>query len=107
MIILLSEADRNLGMLAGSGEWLPNPHILIHPYVTKEAVLSSKIEGTQASLSDVLKYDAKKKKEYINDVKEVANYISALEYGLEKIETSDIDYSLIKEMHKILATSRH
>ncbi len=106
---LLSEAERSIGMLSGAGELLPIPHLLINPYLTKEAVLSSKIEGTQASLSDVLKFKAEEidegkhiKKKETGDIREVANYITALEYGLDKIKTSDIDFSLIKKMHGIL-----
>jgi Fic family protein len=103
--ILLSEAERSLGMLSGAGEILPNPHILIRPYLAKEAVLSSKIEGTQASLSDVLKFQVQDlKKDNQKDVKEVDNYIKALEYGLEKIKEQNIDFELIKEMHRILLT---
>lgn len=101
---LLSETDQKLGMLSGVGTLLPNPHILITPYLTKEAVLSSKIEGTQASLSDVLKYNAQNGKEEKKsvDIQEVRNYVNALEHGLSKIKTSNIDYIIIKEMHKKL-----
>lgn len=103
-ILLISETERKLGMLSGMGELLPNPHILINPYLSKEAVLSSKIEGTQASLTDVLRYRAQDEKETIkgSDVKEVSNYVKSLEYGLEKIKKEDITLDLIKNMHKIL-----
>jgi len=101
---LLSETDQRLGMLSGVGTQLPNPHILITPYLTKEAVLSSKIEGTQASLSDVLKYNAQNGKEgkKSDDIQEVRNYVNALEHGLSRIKKSNIDYTIIKEMHKKL-----
>lgn len=104
--VLLSESERRLGMLSGAGELLPNPHLLIQPYLTKEAVLSSKIEGTQATLSDVLKFRARdeSKKRSVGDVKEVANYINALEYGLQRIRDSEIDLGLIKGLHRILMT---
>jgi Fic family protein len=106
-VLLLSEANRKLGNLSGVGSILRNPHILILPYITKEAVLSSRIEGTQASVSDVFKFRAEKQKQIkeehkTRDVKEVTNYVEALEYGLSEIERSDIDYNLIKEMHRIL-----
>lgn len=52
---ILSEADRALGRLAGAGRMLPNPHLLLSPYITREALASSRIEGTQASLSDVFR----------------------------------------------------
>lgn len=102
--LLMSEAERKLGMLSGAGSLLPNPHILISPYLMKEAVLSSKIEGTQASFSDVLRFQAREGKEEKkgSDVREVTNYVKAVEYGLSKIQTSKISYDLIKEMHKIL-----
>jgi Fic family protein len=103
-ILLISETERKLGMLSGMGELLPNPHILINPYLSKEAVLSSKIEGTQASLTDVLRYRAQDEKELNkgSDVKEVSNYVKSLEYGLEKIKKENITLDLIKNMHKIL-----
>lgn len=108
-VMLLSEANRKLGNLSGVGSILRNPHILIYPYITKEAVLSSRIEGTQASVSDVFKFRAEGEKKVdkerkTRDVKEVTNYIEALEHGLSEIEHSDIDYNLIKEMHRILMT---
>lgn len=52
-VLSLSEADTALGRLGGAGRLLPNPHILVAPYVTREAVASSRIEGTQASMADV------------------------------------------------------
>jgi Fic family protein len=58
LISELSQADRALGQLAGLGRLLPNPHLLIRPFLRREAVLSSRIEGTRASLSDVLAYEA-------------------------------------------------
>ena len=58
LISALSQADRALGQLAGVGRTLPNPHLLIRPFLRREAVLSSRIEGTRASLSDVLAYEA-------------------------------------------------
>jgi len=58
LIEILSSADRALGELAGIGRSLPNPHLLVRPFLRREAVLSSRIEGTQASLSDVLAYEA-------------------------------------------------
>jgi Fic family protein len=99
----LSEASANLGKLSGAGELLPNPHILISPYIAKEAVLSSKIEGTQASLSDVMKYSVSKETEKdARDIEEVINYLKALQYGLKYIKKRDIDLKLISEMHGIL-----
>lgn len=58
LVAVLSEADRSLGELAGLGRSLPSPHLLIRPFVRREAVLSSRIEGTQASLFDLYAYEA-------------------------------------------------
>src|SRR3972149_10796373 len=58
LVALLSDADRALGMLAGIGATLPNPYLLISPFLSREAVLSSRIEGTQASLSDLFLFEA-------------------------------------------------
>lgn len=109
-IILLTEAERHFGSLkylSGAGSVLPDPQVFIDPnlYLTKEAVLSSIIEGTQTTVSDVLKSQIQQKKDVGMDEKEVENYIKALKYGMAKIQTSKIDYTLIKEMHKILLTN--
>jgi Fic family protein len=109
-ILLLTEAERHFGslkFLSGAGSGLPDPQVFIDPnlYLTKEAVLSSKIEGTQTTVSDVLKSQIEEKKNIGMDEKEVENYIKALKYGMTKIQTSKIDYTLIKEMHEILLTN--
>ena len=66
MLTLLSDADNKLGRLDGITETLPNPELFVAMYVKKEAVLSAQIEGTQASLADVLNDQSdKKKKEYL------------------------------------------
>src|SRR6266850_5381330 len=57
-ILLVSEAERAIGRLAGVGATLPNPYLLINPFIRREAVLSSRIEGTQASLSDLFFFEA-------------------------------------------------
>lgn len=61
LIAFLSEASLQLGNLSGIGKLIPNPHLLISPYIRREAVLSSKIEGTQASILDVFRYEAEGK----------------------------------------------
>ncbi|MGH9194613.1 MAG: Fic/DOC family N-terminal domain-containing protein [Acidimicrobiia bacterium] len=58
-VALLSEADRALGKLAGAGRLLPNPHLLVNAYITREAVASSRIEGTQATLPEVFDAEAR------------------------------------------------
>ena len=103
MIDLLSRADRNLGRLDGMTLTLPNPDMFVFMYVRKEAVLSSQIEGTQASLIDVLEYEndiqgAKNPK----DLEEVVNYISAMNTGLERLQHLPLSLRLIKEIHLAL-----
>ena len=75
LIQALSKAELALGRLDGSTEVLPNPDLFVLMYVRKEAVLSSQIEGTQASLIDLLEYEAKAKEGKARDVKEVSNYL--------------------------------
>lgn len=100
MVNALSDADRLLGYLAGEGGSLPNPHILIRPFIAREAVLSSRIEGTLATLSDVLAAHAGAAIETnADDLKEVTNYIAALEYGIERLETLPLSLRLIREIH--------
>jgi Fic family protein len=115
LVSTLSDADRALGELAGLGRSLPNPHLLIRPFVHWEAVLSSRIEGTRASLSDLYAYEAAQpvrdhqnpsdsnglptSAEIPTDVREVANYVRALEYGLERMATLPLSLRLIREMH--------
>src|SRR5438128_11906498 len=81
----LSAADRAVGRLAGEGRRLPNPHLLIRPFVRREAVLSSRIEGTQATLGELLAAEAGAAvARSPADLREVANYVVALEYGVER-----------------------
>lgn len=100
---LLSKADRALARLDGMTTVLPNPDLFIAMYVKKEALLSSQIEGTQASLEGVLEFEADLiPKENIDEIKEVINYIKALNYGMERLKELPMSLSLIKEIHKIL-----
>jgi cell filamentation protein, protein adenylyltransferase len=99
----LSEADRSLSELSGVARTLPNPHLLIGPFVRREAVLSSRIEGTQAGFSDLLFFEAAPSvKPPIEDVKEVANYVSALEHGLARLKDLPVSLRLMREMHERL-----
>lgn len=101
----LSAADRALSEVAGAARGLPNPHLLIGPFVRREAVLSSRIEGTQASLSDLFFYEAAPKlnppagHEPPPDVREVANYVIAMEYGLKRVEATKLGLDVIRELH--------
>jgi Fic family protein len=103
-IMLLSEADAALGRLAGAGRLLPDPHLLVNAYMTREAVASSRIEGTQASVTEV--FDAAVTgKPPREDVQEVRNYIQALRHGLSRLDGGfPISLRLIREMHNRLLT---
>ena len=95
MLNLLSEADRKLGRLDGVTQILPNPELFVAMYVQKEAVLSSQIEGTQASLTDVLEINTKDEKK--EDVGEVVNYVKAMNYGLERLKEFPLCLRLISD----------
>jgi Fic family protein len=97
-ILELSEADRAVGALAGLGGQLPNPHILISPYLRREAVASTRIEGTQSTLSEVLSAEAQFRVE-TEDQREVLNYVRALERGLLRLQELPLSKRLIREMH--------
>ncbi|MEW5897466.1 MAG: Fic family protein [Nanoarchaeota archaeon] len=101
-VLALSKADAKLGKLSGVGFLLPNPNLLIWPYLRKEAVMSSRIEGTRISLSELFLAEAKGNEEKVPDALEVINYVKAVKYGLEKVEREPITLELIKEMHRIL-----
>ena len=104
-IKLLSDADRLLGELSGTGRALKNPYLLISPYIRREAVSSSKIEGTQSSLSDLFFYEASDMKIIRQaDVKEVFNYVQAMTNGIGLLEKLPVSTRLICELHKILMT---
>lgn len=97
----LADAATALGELKGLAHHLANPHLLIAPFIRREAVLSSHIEGTQASLSDLYAYEAVQLSMFSGppDVREVHNYVRALEYGLERLETLPLSLRLIRELH--------
>ena len=106
LIKALSEADMLLGRLAGEGGKLPNPHILIRPFITREAVLSSRIEGTQATLGDILADHAGAPVEVgSDDLREVNNYILALQYGIERLKEFPLSLRLLREIHAKLMTN--
>jgi Fic family protein len=82
---------------------LPNPHLLIGPFIRREAVLSSRIEGTRASLSDLFIFEAANEAPPdASDVKEVANYFKALDHGLSRLNELPLSLRLIREMHERL-----
>lgn len=102
LINLLSEANRELGRLDGIAVTLPNPDLFVAMYVKKEAVLSSQIEGTQASLVDILEFGIEQDKRLPQDIGEVVNYVDAMNYGLERLQSLPLSLRLIKEIHHIL-----
>jgi Fic family protein len=103
LVRALSEADQALGQLSGVGRMLPNPHLLIRPFLGREAVSSSRIEGTVAGLKDLLLYEMNPDiRPTAPDVREVANYVAALEYGLERLKELPICLRLIRELHERL-----
>lgn len=104
-IQLLSQADRLLGELSGTGRILKNPYLLISPYIRREAVSSSRIEGTQSSLSDLFFFEASEMKIFrLPDIKEVFNYVQAMMKGIELLDKVPISTRLICELHTVLMT---
>jgi Fic family protein len=102
---LLERATLALGRLVGAAEILPDPDLFVYMYVRREAVLSSQIEGTEASLVDLLEYEAEMEKaERRVDVREITNYIEALRYGLERVHELPLSLRLIREIHERLMT---
>jgi Fic family protein len=104
LISALGEAERNLGRLASLADTTPSPHILVRPFIHQEAVLSSRIEGTRASLVDLYNYESAQLSffEDTSDVREVHNYVRAMDFGLERLKTLPVSLRLIREMHRIL-----
>lgn len=105
LVRVLSQADRLLGRLAGEGRRLPNPHLLIRPFVRREAVYSSRIEGTQATLGELLAAEAGATLERSpEDLRDVGNYVAALEHGLERLKALPLSLRLVRELHRKLMT---
>lgn len=103
LLVILSEAERSIGELNGVGRRLPNPYLFTRPFVSREAVLSSRIEGTQASLTDLYALEAQTplfEEERREDAEEVRNYVLALEHGLGS--ELPISNRLLREMHSVL-----
>ncbi|MFN8234120.1 MAG: Fic family protein [Actinomycetota bacterium] len=104
LIGALSAADRAIGELGGVGRWLPEPHLLIRPFLRREAVLSSKIEGTEATLTDLVLFEADAPTPDHPDVREVFNYVRALEHATAPGRSLPLSLRLIREMHRTLMT---
>lgn len=102
----LSLAERALGRLDGITMLLPRQELFLYMYVRKEAVLSSQIEGTQSTLSDLLRFETEAQAgEPIDDIREVSNYVDAMMFGLERLEELPLSLRLIREMHARLLQS--
>lgn len=108
LIGLVEEANRLLGRLDGLATALPDPQLLLYQYVRKEAVLSSQIEGTQSSLSDLLIHEMDEVPGVPeDDVEEVSCYVRALDYGLERLASLPLSLRLLREIHgQLLASGR-
>ena len=104
LLSALSKADRSLVRLDEVGNSFPVPHVVVRPFIRKEAVFSSLIEGTRTSFQQLLSYEAGQMSLFgdMEDTKEVHNYVRALDYGLERLETLPLSIRLIREIHAIL-----
>ena len=93
-------AERALGRLDGVTTLLPRQELFLYMYVRKEAVLSSQIEGTQSTLTDLLRFETEAQAgQPIDDIREVSNYVDAMMYGLERLEKLPLSLRLIRETH--------
>ena len=105
LVRVLSEADRMIGKLAGEGGRLPNPHVLMRPFVQREAVLSSRIEGTQATLGELLAAEAGATVDRSpEELREVGNYVIALEHGISRLKALPLCVRIVRELHEKLMT---
>ena len=102
LVRLIAEASEAVGILSGVGETMPNPRLLLRPLMRREATLSSRIEGTVSTLTDVLGYEEGRQARFIDDAQEVVNYVVALEHGIERLKDLPISYRLVNELHAIL-----
>jgi len=104
LVSALSEAERDLSRLATLAGAFPFPRLLVQPFIRREAVLSSRIEGTRATLAELYAYESAQLSflEPDSDVREVHNYVKALDYGLERLKTLPISLRLIRELHEKL-----
>ena len=102
IVAALSDADRALGELSGVGKRVRNSAMLVRPYLHREAVLSSRIEGTQSSLSDLLLFEADATTSRPEDAREVLNYVRALEWGVSQLPKLPLSLRLIRGLHGLL-----
>lgn len=97
----LADAERALGQLAGVGRLLPSPDLLLRPYLVREAISSTRIEGTQATMAEVFELQASGEQPK-PDVEEVVNYVAAMRWGLEQLDALPLSSRLVRELHRRL-----
>ncbi|HUV16662.1 MAG TPA: Fic family protein [Pelolinea sp.] len=104
VLAALSRADRSLARLAEVGNAFPVPYVVVRPFIRKEAVLSSQIEGTHTSFKELLSFEAGQFSlfEDLEDTREVHNYVQAIDYGLERLKSLPLSVRLIREIHRVL-----
>lgn len=103
LVVALGEANRAMGEFSGLLAGSPGTRLLIRPLLRKEAVSSSQIEGTTSEIADLYLFEAEDESSGLSgDVREVSNYLKALEYGLERIKTLPVSTRLFRELHAIL-----
>lgn len=107
MISRVAEAERGLGELSSLVEMSPFTKLITQSFIRTEAVISSRIEGTRSSLTDLYSYEINQLSflEQADDVREVQNYIKAMQYGLDRLNTLPMSMRLIKEMHTQLMSN--
>lgn len=104
MVRLVEEAASNLNDLKGTGRNLPNPNIFIQPYILKEAVVSSQIEGIRTSFEEAViqAHEEVEDTHETRDLQEVRNYAEALEYGMDRLGKEPLTVDLIRRIHEKL-----
>ena len=104
LLAALSQADRSLARLAEVGNAFPVPHVVVRPFIRKEAVFSSQIEGTRTTFQELLSFEAGQLSLFrdMEETREVHNYVRAIDFGLKRLETFPLSIRLIREIHGIL-----
>ena len=100
---MLAEASEAVGRLDGIAAFLPDPTQFVFMYVRREAELSSRIEGAESTIDDMLVFEVRQDPGNLpGDVREVVNYVRALNYGIQRLESLPLSNRLIREMHAVL-----
>lgn len=101
-VSLLSRADQALSRLDGRAADLPTPYLLIHPMLSREAVASSRIEGSTSNLAEVYQFQLSDIARDRDDAEEVANHVRAMQFGLERLQQLPMSLRLLREIHEVL-----